>query len=266
MDMMNAVISWRFRPTLPSLAIIGLALLTAGACRTEPLDAPVRSVTPAGSWTAPSARQAADRDRALLRVLSALPGLSRVDVFVEIQKIASGVEYKSITPYVEVAAGRQSVRLRPAGLDTAEPLAEQTERLHAGQHYTVLIMPGEENGPAAALRVLEDPMAAPDGDSATLRVVHASADAGRLDVYMAGREQVLASGLEFQAASAFSDVRPSLAALELRPPQRTETMLRVPDLRISGGGMYTVVVIGRTRIEPPLETLVLEDRIERQHE
>jgi hypothetical protein len=41
-------------------------------------------------------------------------------------------------------------------------------------------------------------------------------------------------------------------------------MLRVPDLRLSSGGMYTVVVIGRARTEPALETLVLEDRIARQ--
>jgi hypothetical protein len=33
-------------------------------------------------------------------------------------------------------------------------------------------------------------------------------------------------------------------------------MLQLSDLRLSPGGMYTVVVIGRTRIEPPLETLV----------
>jgi hypothetical protein len=115
MNMMGAVMSRRCRPTLPSIAIIGLALLTAGACTVEPPDAPVRSVTPAGSWTL------------------------------------------------------------------------RTE--------------------------LQPP-----------------------------------------------------ATLELRPAQRTETMLPVPDLRLSSGGMYTMVVIGRTRIEPPLETLVLEDRIARQNE
>lgn len=253
-----------FPPTLPSIAIIGLAMFTAGACSTDAVEAPVRSVTPAGSWTAPSARQAAERDRALLRVVSALPGLTRVDLFVDSQKVASGLEYKSITPFMEVVSGRQAVRLRPAGLDTAEPLAEQTEQLRAGQHYTVLIMPGEDNGPAAAVRILGDPMEAPAGDGARLRVVNASADAGRFDVHMAGRSEVLASGLDFQATSDFVELQPSPATLELRPADRSETMLRVPDPRLSSGGMYTIVVIGRTRIEPPLETLVLEDRLTRQ--
>jgi hypothetical protein len=266
MNMMDALRCRRSGQTLPSTATIALALLAVGACQADPPDAPVRSVTPAGSWTAPSARLAADHDRALLRVVSALPGLSRVDVFVENQKVASGLEYKSITPYMEVASGRQPVRLRPAGLDTADPLAEQTQQLRAGQHYTALILPGEENAPAAAIRILADPMEAPDGESATLRVVHASADAGRLDVHIAGRDQALASGLEFQAASDFTDVQPSPATVELRPAQRSETMLRVSDVRLSSGGMYTIVVVGRTRIEPPLETLVLEDRLVHQRE
>lgn len=261
--MMCAVTS---RRSCQAIALLGLALFTAGACTGELPDAPIRTVTPSGSWTSPSARQAAERDKALVRVVSAIPGLSRLDLFVGNQKSASGVEYRSITPYIEVASGRQAMRLRPAGLDTAEPLAEETHQLRAGQHYTVVVMPGEENGPAAAIRIFEDPMNAPDDNRAKVRVIHAAADAGRFDVHMGGPGQVLAGGLEFQRASDFTELQPSSAALELRPAQRSETMLRLPELGLSSGGMYTIVVLGRTRIEPPLETLVLEDRIARQEE
>jgi len=243
------------------MILAGLTLLAAGACSGKPPDAPVRTVTPAGSWTAPSARQAADRDRALLRVVSAMPGLSRLDLFVESQKIAGGVEYKSITPYMEVPSGRSALRLRPAGMETAEPLAEEAEQLRAGHYYTVIVMPGKHNDPAAAIRIFEDPMDAPDENHVKVRVIHAAADAGRMDVHMQGRAEALVSGLEFQRPSDFSELEPSPATLELRPAQRTETMLRLPELRLSSGGMYTIVVVGRTRIEPPLETLVLEDRI-----
>jgi hypothetical protein len=119
---------------------------------------------------------------------------------------------------------------------------------------------GEEGGPAAAIRVLDDAMELPQQDHARLRVVHAAADAGRVDVNLPGRQDPLAGGLEFQDASEFTELAAAPAPLELRPTQRTETMLRVPDLRLAGGGLYTVVVIGRTRTEPPLETLVIEDR------
>jgi hypothetical protein len=258
--MTDAVPSSRYSRPRSWLLLAGLALLAA-ACSAAPSDAPVLTVTPSGSSTAPSARQAADRDRALVRVVSVIPGLSRLDLFVENEKIANGVEYRHTTPYVEVRSGRQTLRLQPAGMDTAEPLAEETQQLSAGRHYTVVIMPGEEDGPAAAIRTFDDPMDAPDGADAKLRFVHAAADAGSLDVHMDGRADALTTALNFQRASDFLDVQPPATPIAVRPAGRSETMLRVPDLRLSSGGIYTVFVIGRARIEPPLDTLVLEDRI-----
>jgi hypothetical protein len=260
--MEHRVCSRRLRPARHAPVFLALAVLAAAGCRGEPTDVSVRTVSPSGSWTAPSARQAADRDRALVRAVSAIPGGARLDLFAENQKLADGLEYKTITPYVEVASGRHPLRLRPAGMDTAEPLAQQTEHLRSGRYYTAVIMPGEEGGPAAAIRVFDDSMDASE-NRAKLRVVHAAADAGRIDVHVQGRGDTLASALEFQRASDFTELDPSPASIALRPAQRTETMLRLPDLRLSAGVMYTIVVVGRTRIEPPLETLVIEDRVAR---
>ena len=248
-----------FRRTLLSVIVAALALVTAGACAEERSEVPVRTTSPAGSWTAPSARQAADRDRALVRVVAAIPGESRLDLFAENQKIAQGLEYKTITPYMEVSSGRKALLLRPAGMDTADPLAEETARFQAGEHYTVVVMPGEGDR-AAAVRIFEDAMEAPEEGRAKLRTVHAAGDAGRIDVHKEGRTDPLAGGLEFQRASDFTTLQPPVGAIELRPAGRTEKMLRLADLRLTAGGLYTVVLIGRTRTEPPLETLVLEDR------
>lgn len=245
-----------------SLGLLALAMLAGSACAGNPPEIPVRTTTPSGSWTAPSAAEAANRDRALVRIVAAIPGSSRLDLFVERQKLASGLEYKTIVPYQEVPSGRPALRLRPAGLDTADPLADETQQLRAGRHYTVVIMPGEEGGPAAAIRVFDDPMDVPENGRASLRIIHAAADAGRVDVHAQGRQDPLAGGLDFQRASDFTEIEPP-ARVELRPEQRTETMMRFPDLRLAGGSMFTVVVIGRTRIEPPLETLVIEDRLTR---
>ncbi|CAN5571857.1 hypothetical protein BH23ACI1_BH23ACI1_13490 [soil metagenome] len=251
------------RSTLATVFLVAVSLLFGGACRGDLPETPVRTTTAGGSWTAPSAAQAADRDRALLRIVSAIPGGSRLDLFVDGQKLGDALEYKAITPYMEVPSGRHAIRLRPAGMDTADPLADESQQLRAGRYYTAVIMPGDEGRPAAAIRVFDDPMDVPDEGRASLRVVHAAADAGRVDVHVQGRDDPLASALDFQAGSAFTTIQPP-AIVELRPAQRTETMLRLADLRLSAGGMYTVIVIGRTRIEPPLETLVLEDRISRQ--
>ena len=259
--MNHSLLTPRFPPAISAALLAGMTILATAACGGQPADVPVRTTTPSGSWTAPSAKQAAERDRALVRVVGAIPGGSRLDLFVGGQRVTAGVEYRTITPYLDVPAGRQPLRLRPAGLETADPLAEETEQLDAGGHYTVVVMPGEEGGPAAALRVFEDPMDVPDGGRAAVRVLHAAADAGRVDVHMQGRTDPLSSGLEFQQVSGFVALEPTAARLELRPAQRSETMFRLPDLQLTGGGMYTIVIVGRARTEPPLEALVIEDRI-----
>jgi hypothetical protein len=245
------------------LALVLLAALAAGACRADLPDVPVRTTTESGSWTAPSAAGAAGRDRALVRIVSAIPGESRLDLFVDGGKLADAVVYKSITPYLEVPAGRHALRLRPAGMDTADPLADENQNLRAGRHYTVVLVPGEEGRAAAGIRIFDDALEAPEAQRATLRIIHAGADAGSVDVYVEGRQDPIARGLDVHSASDVTTVDPP-ALIELRPAGRTEAMLRLPDLRLTAGGMYTVVVIGRTRIDPPLETLVLEDRIARQ--
>jgi hypothetical protein len=252
-----------FRPPLAVLSLLALTALASGACRADPPETPVRTTSASGSWTAPSAKQAADRDRALVRVVSAIPGASRLDLFADGVKLAEGIEYRTVTPFVEVASGRQALRLRPAGMDTAEPLADENHNFRAGQHYTVIIMPGEDGGPAAVVRTFDDPMDVPDEGRAAVRVIHAGADAGRVDVHVQERQEPLARALDFQGATDFVGLEPP-ASLELRPADRTETMLRVAELRLAAGGMYTVVVIGRTRTDPPLETLLLEDRLARQ--
>lgn len=248
-------------PALRSTVVAAFALLAG--CGADHLETPVRTTTPSGSWTAPSAAQAAERDRALVRVVSAIPGDSRFDLFVEGQKIAESLDYRTITPFYEVPSGRQALRVRPAGLDTAEPMAEQTHTLSAGRHYTVVMMPGAEGEAAAAVRVFDDPMEVPEQGQAVLRILHAGADAGQVDVHVPGRQEPLAAGLDFQRASDFAAVAGS-AEIELRPANRSETMHRVANLRPAAGGIYTIVVIGRTRIDPPLETLVIEDRIVRR--
>lgn len=248
---------------VPPIAIVLLTALAVGACGGDPPDVPVRTTTASGSWTAPSAAQAADRDRALVRVVSAIPGESRLDLFVDGEKLADAMVYKTITPYMEVPAGRHAFRLRPAGMDTADPLADENQNLRAGRHYTAVIVAGEQGAAAADIRIFDDALEAPEEGRATLRIVHAGADAGRVDVYVQGQQDPLARGLDFHSASDVTTVEPP-AVVELRPADRTETMLRLSDLRLTPGGMYTVVVIGRTRIDPPLETLVLEDRIARQ--
>ena len=249
------------RARISSVLLACLAFASCGG--PEVRDAPVTTRTASGSWTAPAASEAAGRGNALVRVVDAIPARATLDLFADNQRVSDALEYKAITPYREVPAARTTFRLRPAGMETADPLAEATQALRAGRHYTVVAMPGEDTR-AASLHIFEDPMELPGEGQTRVRIVHASPDAGRLDVHVPGRAEPLVTGLDFHSASNFTDMGAAATPLDLRPAQRTESMLKIDPVNLSADGVYTIVVVGRTRIEPPLEALVIEDRIPRR--
>lgn len=235
-----------------------LMLLTLVGCQQESTrNAPVTTTSPAGQTTAPPAAAAEKRDMALVRVVHAIPAGSTVDVFADDNKAFDALAYKTVTPYREIGGQRYTFRLRPAGMDQADPLASNTEGLRDGNYYTVFAVPGD--GEAASLRVVADTHSLPSSGKARVRVVHGSGDAGELDVYVVGRPEVLFDAVDFQAVTDYVEIDPVTGALELRPEGESNVMLAVPDVRLDAGKTYTIVILGRVRTAPKLETLVIAD-------
>lgn len=240
------------------LLLTGLMLMMA-ACGDANRNQPVTTTTNKGTSTAPPAAQVEDRDNALVRVIHAIPGGATVDVFAENNKAFSNLSYKTTTPYQELSGERMTFRLRPAGMDTAQPLAENSEGLDDGDHYTVVALPGE-GANAAALRILEDDLKAPSSGKARVRVIHASPDAGEIDVYVQGRDDKLFDGINFQSEAGYSDIDPVSGTLIVRPEGRSETLLTIPNVNLAAGKIYTVVVTGRAR-GGKLEVITVEDQV-----
>src|SRR5262245_39067813 len=157
------------------------ALMSCG--REAKQTAPVHTETQGTLAAAPPAHGSAERDMALVRVLYAIPGGAVADVFAGDQVAFNQLGYRMLTPYRELRAERTAFRLRPAGKDRAEPLAEQAEGLGAGKHYTVVVLPADNNKPAA-IRVLSDDLVPPSEGKAKVRVVNASPDAGKVEVFL----------------------------------------------------------------------------------
>jgi hypothetical protein len=195
---------------------------------------------------------------ALIRTVYAIPAGSTVDVFADENRIFDSLAYRTVTPYREIAAQRYSFRLLPAGLNLAEPLATNSERLRAGSYYTVFAVPGD--GEAASLRVVTDRNVLPDAGKARLRVVHASRDAGEFDVFALGRQEALFDGVDFQSVTDYLAVDPFVGALELKPDHQSGTMLTIPQIRLDAGKSYTLIVVGRVRTDPRLDTILVEDQ------
>lgn len=244
-------------------SIIGCvaAALTLNACqRDSTQNAPVTTTTtPAGQSTAPPAAAAERRDVALVRFVHAIPAGAGVDLSAGDNRFFENVAYKTVTPYREIDGQRYTFSLRPAGMAQASALASNSEGLDDGSYYTVFAVPGD--GEAAMLRVVKDDFSAPGAGKARVRVVHASSDAGEVDVVAAGRPDELFDGVDFQSATEYDEIDPMSGSLEIRAAGESTPMLTVPNVRIDAGKVYTVVVVGKVRATPKLEAFLIEDRI-----
>jgi hypothetical protein len=112
-----------------------LALLLVTACSREAnQNQPVTTTTNAGTSSAPPATEVKQRGNALVRVIHAIPGGRAVDVFADDKKLFNNIAYKTTSTYEEASAERHTFRIRPAGQETAQPLAENSEGLSDGRH------------------------------------------------------------------------------------------------------------------------------------
>jgi hypothetical protein len=241
-----------------AVAAVAAVSLSLVACqRTSTDNAPVTTTTPGGQSTAPAAAAAKERDNALVRVVHAVPAGSTVDVYADDQRVFNAVDYQTVTPYREVAGERASIEVRPAGAPQGEPVASNTEGLDDGEHYTVFAVPG--NDAKASLRVVKDDHSLPASGKARLRVVHASTDAGEIDVYAPGREAPLVDGVNFQSVSAYTHVDPVAGPLMVRREGERNAVVSVPDVKLDAGKTYTLVVAGSLKATPKVDAFVIED-------
>ncbi|CAA9567717.1 MAG: hypothetical protein AVDCRST_MAG19-2440 [uncultured Thermomicrobiales bacterium] len=142
-----------------------------------------------------------------LRVIHAVPDAPAVDVAIAGgDPIVEGVEFPNGSDYVEHEAGTFDLEVRNGETDQALMTAPQ-QRFEAGQVYDLVAL---GQGPNLQLLPLVTPVSIPCSQTlgigqpanACLRVVHASPDAGPVDVYLG--ETVLIPGLQFGLASSFA--------------------------------------------------------------
>lgn len=231
--------SWKAAPAWVLVGAAGLALLLA-AC---------------GGGT--------DRTKAQLRLVNASLGYEQLDLRVDGQVVQGGVAYGSSASYAEVDPDDPATTVSSVGSATA--LLSFTPALAAKKHYTVLAY-----GAAGALRqvVLDDNSSAPDTGKALLRVLNAAPDAGSLDIYLTGTDDLLTAAVPVQSAAAFgglgawitvnsanwrlritaagskTDVRLDVPLLAL-PSKHVATLVLTPGARDTGGVLVGGLVLAQ---------------------
>jgi hypothetical protein len=240
-----------------SLSIV--MALSLAACTTESdQTVPVTTTTEKGTSSAPPAKEAEKRDRALVRIVNVLPGFATVDAFVGNNKEFPNAAYKTVTPYKEVPDVQEQFAIRPAGQDSAQPLAENREGLSGGDHYTAIAMPATDGKPT--LRVVGDRLTPPPSGKASVRFINASPDAGEVEVSVREKDSALFSGVNPQTVTFYNEVDPMTGTLEVRPQGKTDVLLTVPNVKFEAGHIYTIVLAGKVSGAPRLEAIKIDDR------
>ena len=240
---------------VPALAL--MISLTVACSRESSQNQPVKTTTDSGSSTAPASKDVAKRDKALVRVVHAMPAQPAVDAFTGDSRAFSNVTYKTVTPYAELMDDRQQLTLKPAG--KPGPLAENSENFAGGKHYTVLALPTSAQDPKPELRVLADDLTPPSSGKARVRVINASPDVGEIDVYTMNNADKLFGGVNFKSEAGYTEIAPTTTVVELRSQGKKEPLLMLPQFSFEANKTYTIVVMGRAKNQK-LEAVTVEDQ------
>lgn len=243
-----------------ALGALVMGAMVLGGCgsKNKTTEQPTTTATSAGDTSAaPSGKDAAKRDKALVRFVNAVPGGPVYDLWFGDKKFFSSVQYKSITPYDELPGERAEFRLRAAGEDTAEPLDKNSEGLSDGKRYTIVAMP--KNGGGVTLKANNDDLSAPPAGKAKVRVVHAAPGIGEVDVMPAGNNDAMFGGVNVDTTSSYKNVDPFGGTLEVRRNKRVA--FTISNVKMDAGKIYTIVVLGGGQNK--VDALVVEDQLAR---
>jgi hypothetical protein len=172
-----------------------------------------------------------------------VPDVPRVDVYVGGAAALRGLAYKADGGYAPVAAGTYAVRITPAGNDAQTLFGPKTLRLDAGLTYTAVAV-GTAASKTVTTLLLTDDTAAPEHGRAKVRILHASPDAGSVDVGF--NDQTVVAGMAFkQVSGRYLSLDPDVPYRVTLAAAGGSPLLGPVPVRLSVGRTYTLVVTGR---------------------
>ena len=192
---------------------------------------------------------------AQVRVAHLSPDAPNVDIYVNGEPALTDVPYTTVSSYLSLPAGTQQVTVYASG-DTSTPVIEVPVKLAAGGVYTIAAVGLVTDGSISA-QVYQDDLRAPSAGNAKLSVIHASPDAGPVDVVPRGGEP-LVTDLAFPEDTPYAEVPAGTYTLDVNSAGTNQTVLTVPDAALASGGVYSAFAVG-TVYADSLDVLLVRD-------
>ncbi len=235
----------------------GTAVLAAG-CKGSDDAGAVTSRAGGNTTEAPPAAAVEEGDRALVRVVNAVPA-GAVTIWAGDSGAFPRVAYGEATEYREIPDDMVTFSIRAEGPE-GEALAENRETLSGGAHYTIVALPAADDPADRNLRVLQDDLEPVDSTKARIRFVNGIPGDAGVELFLRGREDPLFDGVSFTSEAGWSEVEPGSGTLVVRPDGKETTLATLSGVELEGGKRYTFVLSG----EPGrAEIIRIEDQVGR---
>jgi hypothetical protein len=177
-----------------------------------------------------------------------------VDVYLNGKKTFSNLPFRTVTAYLSIPDGTYDIAVYPVG-ETTNPVLEARDVRLSGGDFTIT---AAGFGPAKSVNpvVLRDDLS-PLPDRAKLRLVNAAPEYAALELSTPGGVELL-PWVSFKSASSYFGVLPLLGDFDVR--NQTSSLLRLRDLNLLPGRVYTIFVVG-SKTEGTLNYVLTEDRL-----
>jgi len=193
----------------------------------------------AAALAVPATANAAD---GAVRVLHASPDAPAVDVYVDGQRVVADVGRGELTPYLQVDKGRHTYAVRVAGARrTSPPVLTGAFRV-ADDSATTIAATGLLRRGTLRIRTYADAAARPFG-SASIRVVHLSPDAPKVDVVVDGIGKVV-SGLAYRKVTRYLTLAAGTYTVRVRPAGTRTDAIVLKNVRLRAGELSTAWALG----------------------
>ena len=216
--------------------------------------------------TATDAPEETPMGSAMVRVAHLSPNAPNVDVYVDESAVLEDVPFGAVSEYLDVPAGERQVEITAAG-DPDTSVFSGPVTVEDGTAYTVAAI-GEIGDSADRMfepLILQDDNSDPGGDTARVRVVHASPDAPAVDVTVASSGDALYDGVAY-GQSGYVEVPAGEYTLQIRGDTdgNDGDVVASFDVDLAGGQVYTAFAAGYLSpddepADTPFDLLVAQD-------
>ncbi len=188
------------------------------------------------------AATAAQGENAKVRVLHGSGDAPAVDVYANGDRIVEGLEFGSITDYLEVPGAEYQIQVVPAGatLDEGPVVIDAPITFEAGTATTVAATGSLADG-IVPQSVIDDPNPSPT--EAQARVVHFAFDAPPVDIAPVGGDPII-TNLAYPDDSGYANLPPGSYELEVRATGSPDAVVTLPPLEFAAGTSSSAFAVG----------------------